>query len=223
VCCNADCSKLPGGNCSETGSVGQCKCNTDCGDAGSCIALYPDKDLDGHGDPNPTTMIVGCTDKSYPGYVTNNDDCDDTNKNVFPGQTAYFDSPRSNGSYDYNCDGKETLDPYYYTQPAACGSCPAPGCSFNTTCTSGTQSIFSCSPPIIFTPAVTPVVASTLTERLSINPGPIYQICYRGPTHGYTQMGTKCGAPTPYYTCENYCNSTGGYYGFASMVPYDCN
>lgn len=32
-------------------------------------------------------------------------DCDDNNDDVFVGQTNFFETPRANGSYDYNCSG----------------------------------------------------------------------------------------------------------------------
>jgi len=39
--------------------------------------------------------------------VANGTDCDDTNANAYPGQTAFFVTPRSNGHYDYNCNGTD--------------------------------------------------------------------------------------------------------------------
>jgi hypothetical protein len=39
-------------------------------------------------------------------------DCDDDDPDVFPGQTKYFDQPRTGTStpYDYNCDGVPTKE-----------------------------------------------------------------------------------------------------------------
>ena len=37
-------------------------------------------------------------------------DCDDTDPNVFPGQTAFFVNPTAAGSYDFDCDGGEELE-----------------------------------------------------------------------------------------------------------------
>lgn len=37
------------------------------------------------------------------------DDCDDSDPFTFPGQPAFFTSPRRAGGYDYNCDGVEEL------------------------------------------------------------------------------------------------------------------
>ena len=35
-------------------------------------------------------------------------DCDDSNPNVFEGQTKFFAIPRANGSFDYDCNDAET-------------------------------------------------------------------------------------------------------------------
>jgi hypothetical protein len=40
--------------------------------------------------------------------VTNATDCDDADADAFPGQTAFFPTPRASGGYDYNCDAVET-------------------------------------------------------------------------------------------------------------------
>lgn len=65
--------------------------------------FYPDRDGDGFG----SGQIVFVKHEGY-GLATSDGDCDDNNPNVFPGQTAFFASPRANGSFDYDCDGKET-------------------------------------------------------------------------------------------------------------------
>jgi hypothetical protein len=48
-------------------------------------------------------------------------DCDDADANAFPGQTAYFDVPRTGGSFDYNCDGSQTKQ--YGTVSGNCDKC----------------------------------------------------------------------------------------------------
>ncbi|MBX3250887.1 MAG: putative metal-binding motif-containing protein [Myxococcales bacterium] len=70
-------------------------------DEGVTMTFYRDVDGDGVGRNSDTR--VGCTAPS--GYVAAGGDCDDNNRNVFPGQTTFFASPRSNGSFDYDCDG----------------------------------------------------------------------------------------------------------------------
>ena len=44
-----------------------------------------------------------CVDGDSDGISDCGGDCDDSDPNVFPNQTAFFDVP-SNGSFDYNCD-----------------------------------------------------------------------------------------------------------------------
>lgn len=67
---------------------------------------YIDLDRDGHGDAWDSG-IQACS--APPSYVSQADDCNDANADVFPGQTDYFTAP-ADGSYDYNCDGREQLE-----------------------------------------------------------------------------------------------------------------
>ncbi len=46
-------------------------------------------------------------------------DCDDDDARVYPLQTAYFDTPRTNGGYDFNCDGIQ--------EPKLPTTCSCPG------------------------------------------------------------------------------------------------
>jgi hypothetical protein len=129
VCCNSECdsAKLPGANCKQAGSVGQCKCSQDCGPGGSCRLFYRDADGDGHGDPVVANATVGCVGATPPaGYAASNDDCNDADGRAFPGQTAYFDTPELvRGGYDFNCDKiiqKQTEE----FPGATCRFCPDP-------------------------------------------------------------------------------------------------
>mgnify|MGYP000377087709 CR=1 FL=1 len=65
---------------------------------------YLDADKDSYGDPSK--KVSNC--RAPAGYVANNKDCYDKNKNARPGQTAYFNKHRGDGSFDYDCDGKST-------------------------------------------------------------------------------------------------------------------
>jgi hypothetical protein len=88
----------------------------------TCIAWYPDCDVDGYGDKAGTpvyscsspTVSPACPGGSPTGttYVADHTDCCDTDKNAHPGQTAYFTTEDACGAttqtstpYDYNCDG----------------------------------------------------------------------------------------------------------------------
>ena len=65
------------------------------------------RDLDGDG--------VGGSDVRFDfvkaaGYSEVSGDCLDLDDTVFPGQTNWFDAPDMDGRFDFNCDGKETLE-----------------------------------------------------------------------------------------------------------------
>ena len=75
---------------------------------------YVDNDGDGHGDI--AGPIQACTAPA--GYSELNDDCHDGDGRAFPGQTEHFETPRPDGSFDFDCDGHETqkltvVDPRY--------------------------------------------------------------------------------------------------------------
>ncbi len=80
----------PGGN--------GCECRDD-----QIVTVFEDSDHDGFGGKNHRP---GCESN---GWTVNPGDCDDNNASAHPGQTAFFASPRSDGTYDYNCDGKDEL------------------------------------------------------------------------------------------------------------------
>ena len=67
---------------------------------------YPDSDGDGDGVALNAKLF--CSGQQPPGWSSNADDCLDTSADVHPGQLAYFVQDRGDGSYDYDCDGKES-------------------------------------------------------------------------------------------------------------------
>jgi hypothetical protein len=76
----------------------------------SCVpGVYTDADADGF------PVLVRAS--TCPGEVAPQLDCYDSNKLAHPGQTGRFESDRGDGSFDYDCDGKETG---IYTDVAAC-------------------------------------------------------------------------------------------------------
>jgi hypothetical protein len=78
------------------------------------VTCYQDSDGDGSGADNVSKMF--CT--SCPmNWARTAGDCDDNHPDVKPTQTGYFMLPRSNGSFDYNCDRAETSD----TMPVVTG------------------------------------------------------------------------------------------------------
>jgi hypothetical protein len=124
VCCNSACDAavVPGGSCKVPGKEGQCTCSA-C-TTGPCKVWYKDADNDGFGDA--ATTQLACANAQPAGFVASSDDCDDKNANAFPGQTAFFATPRTNGSFDYNCSGsnekdtEETNSPCVFCATSAC-------------------------------------------------------------------------------------------------------
>ena len=63
-------------------------------------------DLDEDGDPD--CVDVDIDGDGAEGTLGSGDDCDDLDSDVRPGQLAYFTWARTDGSFDYDCDGVET-------------------------------------------------------------------------------------------------------------------
>jgi len=84
---------------------------SDAGEAGtteggsSCASpqtWYIDADGDGYG----AAAVQLCATPTS-GYASKNGDCDDTDARAYPGQPAYFDTPRKSGGFDFDCNGDE--------------------------------------------------------------------------------------------------------------------
>jgi hypothetical protein len=92
-------------------------------DLGRCTILrYPDADGDMFGDNSaPKTLC-----EPIEGFIEAGGDCNDQQTTVNPAQQAYFDSPiAGTQSYDYDCDGRETLQ---YRSTADCASAGPANC-----------------------------------------------------------------------------------------------
>lgn len=111
---------------------------------------YHDGDSDGHG-TSLLSFVVSCdkpADVAGQGtWATNNDDCNDGDQDVFPGQIKYFGVPYAkagasgNVSFDYDCDGQETPTAPIYAPNCsglALGSCSGTGYVTYTPARSGT-------------------------------------------------------------------------------------
>ncbi|MBU1238238.1 hypothetical protein KKF84_05630 [Myxococcota bacterium] len=81
---------------SEAGSSESCK---------TPLVWYKDQDHDGWGDA--TSTKTSCAKPE--GYVSQKGDCDDNDYRAFPNQKSYFSIPRKNGSFDFDCDGKQSV------------------------------------------------------------------------------------------------------------------
>lgn len=186
VCCNDACQGV-GGSCTQAGKVGQCTCAA-CA-TGACMLWYRDADNDTFGDMNGTVgngnARAGCVTgpAPAPGFVKDNTDCDDGNANAKPGQSAYFTTPRANGSFDYDCSGtvtKETPE----VVGGSCGYCETGvrlTCERNSKCTS---------------------VATTSTHSCAIVLGGIGgALSCKGVSQSAFRSGVACGDSDTLYTC----------------------
>jgi hypothetical protein len=103
--------------CDALGIDENCDGLTDELNADGCSEFYQDADQDGFG---ASSVASVCTCEAggvlqYSQYTaTDATDCQDSNADVFPGQTLSFGTPYSTAfnqsSYDYNCDGIEEKD-----------------------------------------------------------------------------------------------------------------
>ena len=67
---------------------------------------YRDADGDGYGDRQSSLR----SPKAPPDHVANALDCFDRNRDARPGQTKYFADHRGDGSFDYDCDGRASVE-----------------------------------------------------------------------------------------------------------------
>lgn len=86
--------------------------------AGSCAAVYyRDADGDSWGSSESSCSAAA-------GWVSRTGDCNDANADVFPGQTSNFSVPYATTgltqSFDYDCDGSETLEGGVQTSTGQC-------------------------------------------------------------------------------------------------------
>ena len=110
--------------CCNAGSMGAPGCGNDCDDSNANVhpnqpescntlddncngmiddgitrTLYVDADTDGYGAAAGATPVMGCTDP--PGFVPNNNDCDDVHPTAHPGGAEVCDS----AAIDEDCNG----------------------------------------------------------------------------------------------------------------------
>jgi hypothetical protein len=207
VCCSSDCN-VPGGTCTSSGAVGECKCSVNCGDGGTCQLFYRDGDGDGFGDYLGATnghSQVGCAGSPPAGYVADNTDCNDNDLNVFPGQTAYFGTASTGtplSGWDYNCDGtvEKSVPEYPGMACEFCGGTAPSSCAPTSACaSSGTAAGFGCSSHYRFGFC-----------------NPLTHICTLGGYYcGYDRSAAfeatvNCGASGALYTCGT-CTTANGF------------
>jgi hypothetical protein len=216
VCCESACD-VPGGTCTQAGSVGQCKCSVTCGDGGSCQLFYRDADGDGYGNYLSTAQTqVGCSGSPPAGYVADHTDCNDNDANVFPGQTAYFGTASAGtplSGYDYNCDGviEKSVPEYPGSFCEFCGG-TSPSCTQSDVCaTADTYAGFGCSSHF----------------RIGIC-NPITHICTLGDYCGYDNNSAftatiACGSYAAETTCGECAAASGTPPTTTSSVQQECH
>jgi hypothetical protein len=198
VCCNSECDKIPGGNCKQAGSVGQCKCQQNC--ATGCRLFYKDGDGDKHGDENanttvPGSTVVGCEGQVPPAtYSDVKDDCNDQDIDVFPGQTKYFSRATNiKGGYDFNCDKKETKETDEYPG-GSCRYCAPP---VNLKCLSSSTICYRASQPATLTCKLTKEI---LSGNYNCDGSNTFVVRGGGLDKGFTTT-IDCGKTGTYYDC----------------------
>jgi hypothetical protein len=95
-------------------------CNGDPSDGceSALTTCYKDADGDGFVVDGSATQMCACG-KGWTPTLSAKFDCDDNDSNAYPGETAYFGTRATMGSYDYDCNGTE--DPQFTL------SCNPPG------------------------------------------------------------------------------------------------
>jgi hypothetical protein len=81
--------------------------------AGLAKGSYGDKNDRGGGfycQGNGGSTPDGCDpDDDNDGYTPADGDCDDNDDRVYPGQSSYFQTPRADDSFDFDCDGQKKM------------------------------------------------------------------------------------------------------------------
>ena len=93
------------------------------------VCCSPSEPSSSDSSPGPDSSPPRCVDIAADGDsdgVSCELDCDDEDPDVYPGQTAYFEVARADGTFDYDCDGLETLqhDALTTCDPPICGDEP---------------------------------------------------------------------------------------------------
>lgn len=138
--CPSGLVRQPDGSCTSVTQDDGAECNsfTEC-QSQQCVAHYVDEDGDGF-------AASGAVEQRFcasSGFTVNgftrttpadagSSDCLDSDRNVRPNQNVFFPQPRSDGSFDYNCDGVPEKDAQTVITDDICfenlgGACDAEG------------------------------------------------------------------------------------------------
>lgn len=108
-----------GGNCTAKNADGSTCTAADQCSSGVCSTFHVDSDGDGYGG---AATVQRCGTTAPAGYVSNANDCCDTDARAHPGQTIYYTATDACGSWDYNCSGGNETD-----HATGSGSCSTSG------------------------------------------------------------------------------------------------
>ncbi len=103
--------------------------------------FFRDQDQDGFGDSKKSVRACGAPR----GFVSNSKDCYDQNRRARPGQRDYYAVHRGDGSFDYDCDGRQTRR---FVTRAYCRVKESGGCSLASGW--GRGKIPKCGEPAVF-------------------------------------------------------------------------
>lgn len=78
-------------------------------DAGPTCMWYRDIDRDGFGDPGSSVEVL-CSEGPVADHVENDLDCYDGERSANPTASGWYGRDRGDGSWDWNCDGEDTLE-----------------------------------------------------------------------------------------------------------------
>jgi hypothetical protein len=116
-----------GGACRLDCRSGFADCNNDPTTCEALAVFYRDGDGDGYGVTGATQ--TACTRPN--GHAPLAGDCHDGNKDVFPGQKAFFDRPYTTnslqGSFDYDCSGREETNGFVAVWTGCGANCSGGG------------------------------------------------------------------------------------------------
>jgi hypothetical protein len=88
------------------GKDNDCDLKVDEEGAVGCTTWYADKDSDNYGSDTDKKCLCK---SEYPYKLPSGGDCYDGNKEAKPYQVKFYSVDRGDGSYDYNCDSKQTM------------------------------------------------------------------------------------------------------------------
>ncbi len=136
--CNDTNPNIFPGNTENCGTAYDDNCNgqTNEQDALQCNWYFYDNDRDGYGALGTTQRQCWCAKTGVWNSTTNND-CNDNDNRTYPGQSGWFSTPDTRGSFDFNCSNfperRWPTTTSCYFDPFSCEQTGASGVGWNST------------------------------------------------------------------------------------------